>query len=222
MRYKTGLSSHNSSITASASVSASLCTDCQNFHLPKGSHIQQQRRGNCAQMSCSLAEQIAHVVLLLRKWWGWRAEGKVREKLSRTDEQQETNVQFWFFPHFATLTVCQYFVTLTRQGRAARWQRDRTGWESAPIQASEIFIFMSTWDTSSKSCHLPVPGLPGKRERRYLSFSPKVFSRVGMGRAVWLWVNHAVWSREVQGLFCLGSCLRYTKWFLWDPSLQLS
>lgn len=84
--------------------------------------------------------------------------GKVREKL-RTDEQQERDVQFWFFPHFATLIVCQYFVTITRQGRAARWWRDRTGWESALIQASAMLT--STWDTSSKSCICLCPAYQG-------------------------------------------------------------
>lgn len=154
MHYKTRLSSHNSSITASASVSASLCTDCQNFHLPKGSYIQQQRRGNCAQMSCSLAEQIAQVVLSLLKWWGWRAEGKWEKSYGLMSSRRDVH---WVFPHLATFTVCQYFVAMPRQGRAAQWLRDRTGWESALIQASAIL--MSTWDTCNNSCHLSVPGM---------------------------------------------------------------
>lgn len=107
MHYKTGLSSCNSSITASASVFASLCTDCQNFHLPKGSYIQQQGRGNCAQMSCSLAEQIAQVVLSLLKLWGWRTERKW-EKSYGLMSSRRAMCNFAFSPlcDSNTLSVC--------------------------------------------------------------------------------------------------------------------
>lgn len=215
MHYKTGLSSRNSSIIASASVSASLCTDCQNFHLPRGSYIQQQRRGNWAQMSCSLAEQIAQVVLSLLKFWGWRAERKW-EKSYGMMSSRRVMCNFVFY----ALCNSNTFSVFCNNNPAKQNSPGVGGPYRVGISHNSGININNHWRHFHQVLESPsVPSTAGKWEGWYLSFIPRTFLEFWWEAQYYYgWISQVQAQKTQRGLLQLS----YTKRFLWDPILLLS